>query len=136
MSSRIHNLKKASQPIDFSGLKINGNIYPTDIDGLIEINNKEYIIFEVKYRDSEVPLGQRLALERMTDDFRIAGKRVLTVVCEHNVKDFDKAVKAADCLVREIYFGLDAVWKQVGKKLTLREVIDLFEKRKDICDEH
>ena len=134
--SRIHNLKKASQPIDFSGLRINGHIYPTDIDGLIEINNEEYIIFEVKYRGSEVPVGQRIALERMTDDFRKAGKRAIAIVCEHSVKDFEKPVKAADCLVREVYFGLDVVWRRIDKRLTLREAIDLFEKRKENCDEN
>ena len=134
--SRIHNLKKASQPIDFSGLNLNGRIYPTDIDGLIEINNEEYIIFEVKYRDSEVPFGQRLALERMTDDFRKAGKRAVAIVCEHNVKNYEIPVKAADCPVREMYFGLDAVWKQIHKKITLKEAIDLFEKRKGTESEH
>lgn len=134
--SRIHNLKKASQPIDFSGLNLNGRIYPTDIDGLIEVGNEEYIIFEVKYRDSEVPFGQRLALQRMTDDFRKAGKRAVAIVCEHSVKNYEIPVKAADCPVREMYFGLDSVWKQMHKKITLKEAIDLFEKRKETESEH
>lgn len=134
--SRIHNLKKASQPIDFSGLNLNGRIYPTDIDGLIEVGNEEYIIFEVKYRGSEVPFGQRLALQRMTDDFRKAGKRAVAIVCEHSVKNYEIPVKAADCSVREMYFGLDSDWKQTHKKITLKEAIDLFEKRKETESEH
>lgn len=129
MDSRIHNLKKASQPIDFSGLELKGNIYPTDIDGLIEVRDKEYIIFEVKYRNTMLPVGQRLALQRMTDDFGKAGKRAVAIVCEHAVKDFKSPIRAADCFVREIY--LDSGWRKIHQKITLREAIDLFELGKD-----
>ena len=55
------------QLIDFKGLDIDGYIYPTDIDGMIEYKDSEYIIFEIKYGDDVMPLGQRLALLRKSD---------------------------------------------------------------------
>ena len=43
MKSKIRNPKKMRQLIDFKGLELDGGIYPTDIDGLIELRNREYI---------------------------------------------------------------------------------------------
>lgn len=55
MKSKIRNPKKMRQLIDFKGLELEGGIYPTDIDGLIELRNREYIILEVKHRGAAVP---------------------------------------------------------------------------------
>ena len=59
MESRIHNKRKMKQLIDFKGCAMDGGMYPTDIDGVIEYKDSKYIIFEVKYGDSEIPIGQR-----------------------------------------------------------------------------
>ena len=40
MKSKIRNPKKMRQLIDFKGLELDGGIYPTDIDGLIELRNQ------------------------------------------------------------------------------------------------
>ena len=66
---------------------------------------QEYILIEVKYGKTKVPFGQRLAIERMVDDFTKIGKPAVAIVCEHTVKDADKHVVAAACKVREIYYG-------------------------------
>ena len=47
MQSRINNPDRMKQLIDFKGLGVDGYIYPTDIDGLLEYKDSEYIIFEV-----------------------------------------------------------------------------------------
>lgn len=101
MKSKIRNPKKMRQLIDFKGLELDGGIYPTDIDGLIELRNREYIILEVKHRGAAVPYGQRLAIERMVDDFTMVGKSAVAIICEHQVDDPDKPVVAAYCKVRE-----------------------------------
>ena len=54
--------------IDFKGLELDGGIYPTDIDGIIEYRDSEYIILEVKHSKAKVPWGQRLCLQRMVDE--------------------------------------------------------------------
>ena len=87
MQSRINNPDRMKQLIDFKGLEVDGYIYPTDIDGLLEYKDSEYIIFEVKYGNAEVPFGQKLAIQRMVDDFTKIGKQAVAFVCEHTVRD-------------------------------------------------
>ena len=48
MKSKILNPKRMKQLIDFKGLELDNGIYPTDIDGLIEYHDSEYILLEVK----------------------------------------------------------------------------------------
>ena len=130
------------QLIDFTGLELEGGIYPTDIDGLIEYHNQEYILIEVKYGKTKVPFGQRLAIERMVDDFTKIGKPAVAIVCEHTVKDADKHVVAAACRLinktfldrikgylsdGEIYYGGEHRWKKTEKQMTVREFIDNFQ---------
>lgn len=128
MESRINNPQRMKQLIDFQGLAVDGYIYPTDIDGLIEYKDSEYILFEVKYGNAEVPFGQKLALQRMVDDFTKSGKQAVVFICEHTVRDPDKPVIAAWCKVREIYYGGEHQWRKPSKELTVREAVDDFQK--------
>ena len=105
------------QLVDFQGLDVDGYIYPTDIDGLIEYKDSEYIIFEVKLSGAEVPMGQRLALQRMVDDFTKVGKQAVALICEHTV-----------CKVREIYYGEEKKWRAPTSEITVREAVDSFQK--------
>ena len=126
--SRINNPQRMKQLIDFQGLAVDEYIYPTDIDGLIEYKDSEYIIFEVKYGDAEVPFGQKLALQRMVDDFTKTGKQAVVLVCEHTVRNPEKPVVAAWCKVREIYSGGEKQWRKPIKDITVREAVDDFQK--------
>jgi len=78
----IRNRDYATQIRDFSGLRFK-NITPTDIDGLIEYHNKAYVVIEIKYMGSELPYGQRLALERMCDDLSNS-KQTIGIVASHS----------------------------------------------------
>ena len=126
--SLFTNPKRAKQLLDFSGLKTpNSPIFPTDIDGLIELWDKGYFIIEIKYNGKEVPFGQRLALERMAVDFYKAGKVSLVVVADHYVADPEEMVSVADCIVRGLYWGQEAHWEKPDKNLvTVKDAQDLF----------
>jgi len=126
MQSRINNPRRAKQLIDFAGLNIDGYIYPTDIDGLIEYRNSEYIIFEIKHGKAEVPYGQKLAIQRMVDDFTAVGKTAMALICEHDVHDPEESVIAAKCAVREIYYGREGVWRKPDMELSVREAVRKF----------
>ena len=128
MQSRINNPGRMKQLIDFKGLKVDGYIYPTDIDGLIEYKDKEYIIFEIKYGNANVPFGQKLAIQRMVDDFTKVGKQAVALICEHTVRDSDTPVVAAWCRVREIYHGQEKQWRAPDVKITVREAVDSFQR--------
>lgn len=133
MRSKINNPKRAKQLIDFAGLAIDGYIYPTDIDGLIEYKDSEYILFEIKHGSAEVPYGQKLALQRMVDDFTKIGKQAVVFICEHTVHDTDKTVVAAWCKVREIYYGKEKEWRQPIADITVREAVNMFQKHSRLC---
>ena len=107
------------QLIDFKGL---------EVDGLIEYKDSEYILFEVKYGSAEVPLGQKLAIQRMVDDFTKVGKQAVAFVCEHTVRDANKPVVAAWCKVREIYYGKEKQWRAPDNEITVREAVDSFQR--------
>lgn len=126
METKIQNPERMKQLIDFKGLELDGGIYPTDIDGLVEYHNSEYILIEVKHRDAEVPYGQKLALQRMVDDFTRVGKKAIAVVCEHKIDDTNKPVIAAKCKVREIYYGGEHRWRPPDNPMNVRQVIDIF----------
>lgn len=128
MQSRINHPQRAKQLIDFAGLSIDGYIYPTDIDGLIEYKDSEYILFEVKHGSAEVPFGQKLALQRMVDDFTKVGKSAVVFICEHTVHDAEKPVIAAWCKVREIYYGGEKQWRKPDREISVREAVNMFQR--------
>ena len=118
----IQNRRRARQLIDFSNLKY-GNIYPTDIDGLIEYKNKAIALFEIKHGDTEIPEGQRLAFRRMIDDSRAAGKQAVLFICEHYVDDCNEDIDAAETIVRKFYYNGE--WYD-GQGFTLKEKMSSF----------
>lgn len=124
----IQHRERARQIIDFHGLKY-GSITPTDVDGLFEYHNKAYIFIEVKYGKQQMPGGQKLAFERLTDDVGTAGKKAVLFVCEHNVTDCEEDIVAADTIVRNIYvFNKNTQkgeWKP-GNGRTLANAVDIF----------
>ncbi len=124
--SRIRNPYYAKQLIDFQGLELDGGIYPTDLDALIEYHNSEYIILEVKYRKAKVPYSQRLAIQRMVDDFTKVGKKAIAIVAEHSCSNPRTPVVAANCTVRELYYGEECQWRSPSRDMTVREVVDDF----------
>lgn len=128
MESKIKNPARMKQLIDFKGLGLDGGIYPTDIDGLIEYHDKEYILIEVKHGDAKVPVGQRVAMQRMVDDFTKVGKRAVAIVCEHHIDNVDKPVVAAYCRVREFYYGGEQKWRPPDKRMTVQEMVNSFVK--------
>lgn len=124
--SRIRNPEGMKQLIDFQGLELDSGIFPTDIDGIIEFHDLRYIVFEVKHENSPAPVGQKLALQRMVDDFTKSGKRAVAIICEHNIPADKGAVIAAKCNVREVYFGAEHKWRPPHHQMKVREMVDLF----------
>jgi len=112
---------RARQIRDFSGLLF-GNITPTDIDGLIEYHGKAYVFIEVKLSDAILPDGQRLALERLTDDLHRV-KPTLLIVARHDVVNPDDDIDVAIAIVAEYrYKG----HKHEGCTETVKELINRF----------
>lgn len=118
----IQNRNRARQLIDFSGLKF-GTITPTDIDGCVEYKNKALALFEMKHGDAEIPKGQELALTRIIDDSRAAGKEAALFICEHNVDNYNADINAADTVVRKFYYNSE--WYD-GRGAKLKDKLNSF----------
>lgn len=117
-------IDRARQLISFEGLRI-GKITPTDIDGAIEYRDKAYIFIEVKHRNKEIPLGQRIALERLVKDTG-EGKKSLAIVCEHCTDDTSQHIDMANCMVRDLFLSIERRWRPPNKKVTVKQIVDLF----------
>lgn len=100
----IFNRDRARQLIDFEGLNV-GSILPTDLDGLIEYHDEAFILYEFKYKGTEIPSGQRIAIERMVDTFSRAGKHAVAFLCRHEVRDPNEDVLAKDAIVTNVYWN-------------------------------
>ena len=122
MNSKINNRRYAKQLIDFANIRIGANGMPTDCDGLIEYHGKAYVLFELKHRGADVPLGQWLAFVRMCDDFNRLHKPAVFIVAEHDVDDPDIDIDAAACTVRKFYYA--GKWYRGSN--TLKALIDRF----------
>jgi len=118
---QIVSRSRAKQIRDFSGLLF-GNITPTDIDGLIEYHGKAYVFIEVKLNDAILPDGQRLALERLTDDLHRV-KPTLLIIARHDAVNPDDDIDVAIAIVAEYrYKG----HKHEGCTGTVKELVNRF----------
>jgi hypothetical protein len=125
MRGVIENTARAQQINDFSGL-LYGKITPTDIDGLIEYQDKAYVFIEVKYNGKDLPYGQRLAIKRLVDDTSAQGKQAIALIVNHEVADTSASVPVAECIVREMYHSKEKLWRPPKMPMTTREIIDGF----------
>ena len=114
-SNRIH------QMVEFSGIRY-GSITPTDVDGFFEKADKAFVFFEFKMKGCEMPSGQRIALERVVNALRSAGKEAVLFECEHDTKPSEN-VKAAQAIVRRVFWN--GRWHK-GKGLTVKAQTDKF----------
>lgn len=113
------------QPLIFDGVK-RGKIQPTDIDAMMELQDRAYVFIEVKHREKDVPFGQKLALERMVRDARRVGKKAVAFVVSHCVDDPRLPVSLADCTVTEVYYSDRLRWEPVGGEMRTADALDSF----------
>ena len=117
--------ERASQIIDFRGIEHKGTTF-TDLDALLEYKNRAYIIVEVKYERKELPIGQKVAIERMVKDFWKRGKSALAIVAEHHETDKQKSVYLSECDVRSIYTSAERRWREPKHYYTVKQIVDEY----------
>ena len=111
----INDSDKVVQAIDFEGVQ-NKNMHPSDIDAVLEFDNKLLILMEIKIKDKQIPTGQRLMLERICnawDNDKDKNSLILKVEHDHRNKKTDIPLKL--CTVTEIYF--QGKWSKRKQKL-------------------
>jgi len=121
LRGKIGNRNRASLIRDYSGIRIK-NITPTDIDGIIDYKNRLWIIIELKYGNTQLPKGQRLALERLTDNLSLS-KPTICFVSSH-WSDESEDIDAANTQLSE--FRHNGKWKYVVDDVILIDAINGF----------
>lgn len=103
----IREPAKAKQLVCFDGLYLEGrngfrNVWPTDIDGYIQLDVENLFLFlELKYIGG-MKYGQSSALTKLADAI---GENAYVLLAEHDVKDPSKPIMAKDAQVKRIYRG-------------------------------
>lgn len=116
---------RANQGRDFTGLRY-GNITPTDIDGLIEYQDKCYVFLEAKLEGTSMPHGQELALVRLCDDVQRVKPSIL-ILATHNTA-IGREIDFANAFVEKYrYMG---EWRVTSPGTTVKQLVDNFIARK------
>jgi len=113
--SLIRNSKQVKQAVDFTGIQ-NGVIHPSDIDAVLEFDDRIIILFEVKRIGNEIPTGQRLLLERIANKFEYG----FVLKVEHNFFDDSVDIPLHNCKVTSIYYN--SSWRE-----TNRDVLEVLQ---------
>lgn len=119
--SLIRNSKQVKQAIDFSGIE-SGKIHPTDIDVVLEFDNEVLILMEVKRKGNEIPVGQRLVLERIANSWHT--DKVVVLFVTHNFKNDDKDIPLKECNVDSVYWKGN--WKPSKRQISLTDTLKGF----------
>jgi len=114
--------KRIKQVLDFRGIG-NSKIHPTDIDAILEFDNKYLIIFEVKKKGVEAPMGQVLLFERLADCWEKTRGPAWVLYCEHDT-NAEEVVHMENCYVKKVYRD-NVYYKYTANiKETLRDIAD------------
>lgn len=119
MKSLIRNSNQTKQGIDFTGIE-NGKIHPTDIDAVLEFDNEALVLIEVKRINNNIPIGQRLVLERICDSWHTDKSIVLFVT--HNFKNDLVDIPLVECIVKKYY--INGNWNELITDNSLKSVLN------------
>ena len=114
----------AKQLISFDGLKFKGrsgfnNVTPTDIDGVVQLDNENcFIFFELKH-SGFMPCGQSDALTKLCDAVQNGGVNCAVIVATHNTK-YPETIMARNAIVSQLY--MKGQWYTERKGRTLKEI--------------
>lgn len=113
----LHRTRMA-QIKDFSALDYGNGKGPTDIDGFIDFGGKFFVFIELKFMGTQLPFGQRLALERLSDNSRVPS---LVIIAEHSAP-VEIDIPVGECLVVE--YRLEGKWTLVNEDITVKDFIN------------
>ena len=97
----------ANQLVSFTGMKFRGrngldNVTPTDIDGCIQLDYQNCIIFFELKHSGDAPTGQMNALATLADKVQAGGANCIVLVAVHNT-NAPEVIIAKDAIVVASY---------------------------------
>lgn len=120
----FRNIRNTNLP-SFVGLRY-GTISPTDIDAVIEYHGKAFIFIEAKYKDAEIPEGQRILFVRLCDALEKAGIKTLFLKAswDETLLNQDGSFDLSRSTVTKVYTVKTGI--RVGDGDTVKKYIDRF----------
>jgi len=107
---------------DYSQLRY-GLITPSDIDGVLDFQNRAFVFLELKFAGAEMSLGQRLMYERICDACQRGGVNSVVIVANHSSAS-DEMIPVHELPVDRVRFK--GKWSQMRPDDTVKSVIDRF----------
>ena len=114
----IENQRRMQQIRDFQNLPMQA----TDLDGIIDVKGRAWVLFECKFRDTELTVGQTLALTRMCADLNKI-RPTIGIVARHDIPVY-KEIDCNQCLVSDVWY--QGQWHYSVKGYTLGKLIECF----------
>lgn len=125
---KIKNMARYDQSkrIDFSGMRFERNITPTDVDMALEFQGNEFIFGEYKLEGADFLHGQKLCMENLcTAISRDKTKRVLAFLAEHNTS-VDQVIDASSARIISWWRFDESQWVEIRSEV--RTVFEFINK--------
>lgn len=96
------------QLVSYEGMLFKGrtdrfNVTPTDVDGLIQLDNENCIVFFELKHSGNMPTGQSDALRKLADAVQAGGIDCVIFTAVHSTP-FPQTIIAKDAIVKTIYW--------------------------------
>ena len=99
-----------------------GRITPTDIDCFIDFRGRLFVFIEVKHGEAELPVGQRLALERLCDSCQLAGVVSVVLVAYSATHSVPSDILVGCLPVRLVRHN--GCWRKPTRPINVLEAVD------------
>lgn len=125
--SMIRNDDYFKQGILFDNL-LHGKRHPTDIDAMVELNDKAYYFVELKRKGNNIRTGQKILFERLCNALEETGKKAYAILAHHTEKTQDKNgdIYLRHCYIDEIYYADRKKWIAPKKDTSVGDFDDWF----------
>lgn len=124
----INNPELANQPVIWPGM-VYGRISPTDIDAVIDFKGLLYIFIELKHQGTDLTIGQRILLERMSDGLSKRNCVAVSIVAHHTCLE---EIILPDCTASLIRHN--RTWHNVDPGWNVKDLVNRL--RREYLPEH
>jgi len=100
----IKYLERYKQLNDFTGLRYQRNITPSDIDGVIDFGGNAFVFLEGKLIGAPAQIGQDILFKNLCDSIVKSGLQAIVIYYHHNEPP-DKIINVSECDVFKKYWN-------------------------------
>ena len=113
----VNNMTRLVQPLLFADMTFEG-MGPTDIDGFMESNGRDFLFTEVKHINAALNKnsGQIRALVALCDAVNAGGAKAALVFAQHNI-EVPTAIEGKNCMCMCMY--TKDGWRDLPEGITL-----------------